>query len=96
MWWQPFRGLTDMDAITLSTAQMVQEGRLEPSTGWRVILIGAMANLVFKALAVAVLGSRRLLVWVGMAFAIALCAAGSLWWLCQDRSTSALRHEDMP
>jgi len=54
-------GLTDMDAITLSTAKMIEAERLSIDTGWRMILIGGMSNLVFKASAVAVLGDRRLL-----------------------------------
>jgi uncharacterized membrane protein (DUF4010 family) len=65
-------GLTDMDAITLSTAQMINKDRLDVDTGWRMILIGALSNLVFKAGAVAVLGHRNLLIRVSIAFGIAL------------------------
>ena len=42
-------GLTDMDAITLSTSGLVNSGDVDPRTGWRVILLGGLANLVFKA-----------------------------------------------
>jgi uncharacterized membrane protein (DUF4010 family) len=42
-------GLTDMDAITLSTSSLVNSGDVDPRTGWRVILLGGLANLVFKA-----------------------------------------------
>jgi len=42
-------GLTDMDAITLSTSSLVNSGDVDPKTGWRVILLGGLANLVFKA-----------------------------------------------
>jgi uncharacterized membrane protein (DUF4010 family) len=42
-------GLTDMDAITLSTSGLVNSGHVDPNTGWRVILLGGLANLVFKA-----------------------------------------------
>jgi len=31
-------GLTDMDAITLSSARLVESGHTDPSTGWRAIL----------------------------------------------------------
>lgn len=65
-------GLTDMDAITLSTARLIQEGRLEAEIGWRMILVGAMSNLAFKAAVVATLGGRRLLKRVGTAFGIAI------------------------
>jgi uncharacterized membrane protein (DUF4010 family) len=54
-------GLTDMDAITLSSARLVEAGELAPDTGWRMILVGGMSNLVFKAGIVAVVGTRRLL-----------------------------------
>ena len=49
-------GLTDMDAITLSTAGLVSSGDVDPKTGWRVILLGGLANAVFKAGLAAVLG----------------------------------------
>jgi len=49
-------GLTDMDAITLTTSQLVKTGHLEASTGWRMILTGGLANMVFKGGLAAVLG----------------------------------------
>lgn len=63
-------GLTDMDAITLSTAQMINKGRLDVDTGWRMILVGSMSNLVFKAAAIGFLGSRQLLLRIAIAFGI--------------------------
>lgn len=71
-------GLTDMDAITLSTAQLIREGRLDVAVGWRMILVGAMSNLVFKAGVVAALGSRRLLGRVAAAFGVAIAGALAL------------------
>jgi uncharacterized membrane protein (DUF4010 family) len=65
-------GLTDMDAITLSAAQMINRGQLDIGTGWRMILIGFLSNLLFKTAAVAVLGCRVLLVKVVVAFGLAL------------------------
>ncbi len=53
-------GLTDVDAITLSTAQLFREGRLVADTAWRVIFVASLANLVFKGGVVAVLGGRAL------------------------------------
>ncbi|GAA5494236.1 hypothetical protein Rhal01_00395 [Rubritalea halochordaticola] len=55
-------GLTDMDAITLSSAQMVATDTLEPAIAWRSILIGGMANLVFKGVIASILGPKEL-VW---------------------------------
>lgn len=69
-------GLTDMDAITLSSAQMVASGTISASTGWRSILIGGMANLVFKAGIAAVLGPKNLLKPLTLAFAASI--AGGL------------------
>jgi uncharacterized membrane protein (DUF4010 family) len=74
-------GLTDVDAITLSTARLVEGGGLEPSTGWRAILIAALSNLVFKAGIVAVLGSRRLLWRVALLFGVLIAAGGVILWL---------------
>jgi uncharacterized membrane protein (DUF4010 family) len=54
-------GLTDVDAITLSTARMVDTGRLEAATGWRLIATAALANLVFKLGIVGLLGGVALL-----------------------------------
>jgi uncharacterized membrane protein (DUF4010 family) len=65
-------GLTDVDAITLSTAQMVNLNRLEAREGSRLILVALMSNLVFKALTIAALGSRRLFAQVACGFGTVL------------------------
>jgi uncharacterized membrane protein (DUF4010 family) len=54
-------GVTDVDAITLSTSQLVNAGRLDPETGWRIILIASMTNLLSKGVIVMVLGHAVLL-----------------------------------
>ncbi len=71
-------GLTDMDAITLSTSRMVAAGRLTADTGWKVIVSAVMANLVFKAALVAMLGDRRLLARVAVLFGILILTGGVL------------------
>jgi uncharacterized membrane protein (DUF4010 family) len=53
-------GLTDMDAITLSTANLAKDGRLDTRLAWQLILMAALANLVFKGVVAAVLGSPAL------------------------------------
>lgn len=63
-------GLTDMDAITLSVSQLVSEGKLAGATGWRLILLGSMANLVFKAGIVFALGNRRLAGYTALLFGV--------------------------
>jgi len=53
-------GLTDLDAITLSTAKMTEQKNIEPSLGWRLILSAALSNLVFKGGMAMVVGGRYL------------------------------------
>ncbi len=74
-------GMTDMDAITLSTARLVDAQQVEAATGWRTILIAALANLAFKGTAVAVVGSRPLALRVGLLFALSAVAGGLILWL---------------
>jgi uncharacterized membrane protein (DUF4010 family) len=71
-------GLTDMDAITLSTSRLVSADRLTPQIGWRIIVTAAMANLVFKAGIVAMLGHRRLLLRTVILFGILITIGGTL------------------
>jgi uncharacterized membrane protein (DUF4010 family) len=71
-------GLTDMDAITLSTARMVDNKKLVAAQGWQLIIVGLMSNLVFKSLIVAFLGHRRLLWIVVLLFAIPFLAGVAL------------------
>lgn len=65
-------GLTDMDAITLSTSRLVSTAHLEPGTAWRMILVGGMANIVFKMSLASVLGARAFLKPVLMGMGAAL------------------------
>lgn len=83
-------GLTDVDAITLSTANLYNADRVSASTAWRVILIATMSNLVFKAGAVAVLGSRKLLLYVSILFGFTMLGGGALllWWQHIDVSAA--------
>ncbi len=71
-------GLTDMDAITLSTSRMVSAGRLTADTGWKVIISAVMANLIFKAALVAMLGDRKLFIRVAILFGILIIVGGVL------------------
>jgi len=65
-------GLTDMDAITLSTAQMIKKGSLDPDMGWRMILIGSLSNLIFKFGVIAALGPRELRARIAKTFGTAI------------------------
>ncbi|HET6721447.1 MAG TPA: DUF4010 domain-containing protein, partial [Chitinophagaceae bacterium] len=63
-------GLTDLDAITLSTAKMTEQKDLEPALGWRLILVATLSNLVFKGGMAVVMGNRHLGRVVGILFGI--------------------------
>ena len=78
-------GLTDVDAITLSTAQLVSLGRLGADDGWRLILTAALSNLVFKAGLIVVLGHRLLFKTIVAFYSLAI-AAGILLLLLWPRS----------
>jgi uncharacterized membrane protein (DUF4010 family) len=67
-------GLTDMDAITLSLSEMVQRKQISSGLGWRLVLSAALSNLVFKAGAVAFLGSGKLFRRILVLFGISLTA----------------------
>ncbi|MFN8005251.1 MAG: MgtC/SapB family protein [Acidobacteriota bacterium] len=73
-------GLTDVDAITLSTSQLVNLNRLDASSGWRLIVVATMSNLVFKAGTVVALGHRALALRVCACFgAVLLVGILFLW-----------------
>ena len=74
-------GLTDMDAITLSTAQLIKTGQLSVNIGWRMMLVGAMSNILFKGGAVAILGHPRLLGRIAVLFGLSLAGGLLLLWL---------------
>lgn len=74
-------GLTDVDAITLSTAKMVDAGRLASHTGWQLILLAALSNLAFKAGMVAFLGDRQLLRRIAVLFGLTIAGGLLVLWL---------------
>ena len=67
-------GLTDVDAITLSTGRLLEAQRLEMRVGWQLVMIAIMSNLAFKLGAVAVLGNRILLKKLSFIFGLAFAA----------------------
>ena len=71
-------GFTDMDAITLSVAELVNSTQVATGTGWRLIVVAAMANLVFKTATVAALGERVLLRRVVVGFGAAAATGVAL------------------
>ena len=64
-------GLTDMDAITLSTARLARDG--DPmilADGWRMIVIASLSNIAFKTGIVALMANRRLLWQIALLFSL--------------------------
>jgi uncharacterized membrane protein (DUF4010 family) len=75
-------GLTDVDAITLSTAHLIAADQLAADAGWRLILIGVLSNLVFKIGMAVTLGGRALgrrVVWM-LGTALICGVAVLVWW----------------
>ena len=74
-------GLTDMDAITLSSSRLGEGGTLAPDLAWRAIVLASISNLAFKTGIVALWGRGllpRILPW-WLAAAGAGLAAVVLW-----------------
>lgn len=74
-------GLTDVDAITLSLSQLMKDDGLDTSTGWRLILLASLSNLLFKGIMAGVLGTRKLMKWISISFGISIVAGLLLMWL---------------
>ncbi|MCK0191261.1 MgtC/SapB family protein [Arenibacter sp. F20364] len=74
-------GLTDVDAITLSLSQLIKSDALNVSTGWKLILLASLSNLVFKGVLAGILGTKQLAKWIGFAFGTAVVAGAFLIWL---------------
>jgi uncharacterized membrane protein (DUF4010 family) len=74
-------GLTDLDAITLSTGQLADSKKIEARASWQVILVAFLANFLFKFGIVASLGSAGLTWRIGGAFAAALAAGAAIFFL---------------
>jgi uncharacterized membrane protein (DUF4010 family) len=67
-------GLTDVDALTLSVAQLYSGGETPGFEAWRVIFLATLSNLLFKIVAASFLGSSQLRKWMLGTGATALLA----------------------
>lgn len=75
-------GLTDVDAITLSTAQLMTEPNgVATDVGWRVILLAGLTNLAFKGGVVLSLGAAELRRRIVPAFGAALIGGALIFFL---------------
>lgn len=84
-------GLTDMDAITLSLARMVQGNQLEPVNAWRLVLAASLANFLFKGVVAAFLGGWRFGLRLAPFFAAALIGGLLLIWLWPNNWVLAIK-----
>lgn len=75
-------GLVDLEAITLSSAQLVRGGKLAADLAWRLVLLASLANLAFKSGIVALWGGRALLRRIAPYWAAAVLVGLALlaWW----------------
>lgn len=65
-------GVVDVDAITLSSAQLAAAERIDTTTTWRVILIASLMNLVFKAGVALSLGPTKLFWRLAVPFGVSI------------------------
>ncbi|VAX42239.1 hypothetical protein MNBD_PLANCTO03-1415 [hydrothermal vent metagenome] len=71
-------GLTEMDAITLSAGRLVERGRLDPETAWRVVVLASMSNMVFKTGIAWTLGGARLALRLAAWFGVLMLVGAAL------------------
>ena len=67
-------GLTDVNAITLSTARLVGTERLAAAAGADIVVIAYLANLVAKGVLAAFVGTRELARIIALSFGFAFVA----------------------
>lgn len=74
-------GLTDVDAITLSLSQLIKEGSLKATFGWKLILLAGLSNILFKGIMAIVLGAKQLVKWIVISFGIIIISGLLVMWL---------------
>jgi len=74
-------GINDVDAITLSTADLVETAGLDPRVGAQVVLAAVAVNTLVKAGMAIALGNRLLGRRVGTTLGLAAALSGGAWML---------------
>lgn len=77
-------GITDMDAITLSTSRLVETGKLLPKEGWPIIIIACMSNVFFKGAIAGFVGGRAFFKSIFASWLFSLIAGAVIllvWWV---------------
>lgn len=67
-------GLVDLNAITLSTAQLAHAGQVPADLTWRLVLVASLSNLAFKTALIAIWGSLGLLRRISVLWGLAILA----------------------
>ncbi len=71
-------GLTDMDAITLSSGRAVTNGLMSADQAWRAIAIALISSMVMKVGICAALGNRALLLRAAVLFSLNIAATAAV------------------
>lgn len=71
-------GITDVDAITLSTGRLVKTGQILEAEGHSVILIAIVSNVFFKGLVVGIVGGKKLSKIIALPWVITLIVGFAL------------------
>lgn len=74
-------GIIDVDAVTLSTSQLMDHGSVTPATGWKIILTAFLSNLVFKSAIVMVLARGPLRKQVSIALLLSTLVGAAIIFL---------------
>lgn len=77
-----FSGITDMDAISLSTAKLVNEGKLLINDGWKIIITAIISNVSFKGLLTLLFGGKNLFKIIFIPWIVTLVTAIILFFIC--------------
>ena len=90
-------GLTDVDALTISTANMTENGKLGAHIAWQVILLGGLANLFFKAATLTIIAKSALAKYVLPVFiATGVVGAILIFAYPEDNSISEMLKKHVP
>ena len=71
-------GLTEMDAITLSTARLSLIDPLVFAQAWRLLVAAVMANMFSKTLLAGLLGGWRLVIKMALLFAVPMAGGAAM------------------
>ncbi len=74
-------GLTDVDAITLSSLRLVSTGNIDASIATNAILVAYIANLIFKYCITVMLGTKELQKHIGIGFLLSLAGVLGAWFI---------------